>query len=63
VLLCAAIDQAGWVERLADELRGSRQDDTRWARRRAGAGEMWHIRFRELARTPIDFLAKSPQAD
>jgi hypothetical protein len=61
--LCTSTDHAGLVEQLAEELWESRQDDTQWARRWADAGELWHIRFRELARTSIDFLAQVPQAD
>jgi len=56
-VLCTSIDHAGLVERLAEELWESRQDDTQWARRWADAGELWHIRFRELARTAIDMLS------
>lgn len=54
--VCTAIDREGLVERLAEELWESRQDDTQWARSWADAGELWNIRFRELARTAIAFL-------
>jgi len=54
--LCTSTDHAGLVERLAEELWESRQDDTQWARSWADAGELWHIRSRELARTAVAFL-------
>ncbi|TCP36565.1 hypothetical protein EV292_10161 [Sphingomonas sp. BK235] len=58
--LCSSTDPDGLVELLAEELWESRQDDTQWARRWADAGDLWHIRFRELARTAIGFLERSP---
>lgn len=56
--LCTSSDHAGLVEGLAEELWESRQDDTQWARRWADVGALWHIRFRELARTSLDFLCR-----
>ena len=61
--LCTSTDHAGLVKRLAEELWESRQDDTQWARRWADAGELWHIRFRELARTAIGLLSGAAEGE
>ena len=58
--ICTSTDDDGLVEWLAEELWESRQDDTQWARRWADAGDLWRIRFRELARTVFGFL-QQPQ--
>ncbi|MBW6530483.1 hypothetical protein KZ820_07020 [Sphingomonas sp. RRHST34] len=58
--VCTAIDREGLVERLAEEPWENQRDDTQWTRRWADAGELWHIRFRELARTAIGFLSDEP---
>jgi hypothetical protein len=58
-VICTSTDRDGLVERLAEELWESRQDDTQWARSWADAGDLWHIRFRELAHTAISFLSGS----
>lgn len=60
--VCTAIDREGLVERLAEEPWENQRDDTQWTRRWADAGELWHIRFRELARTAIGFLSDEPLA-
>lgn len=58
-LICSSTDRAGLVQRLAEELWESRQDDTQRARSRANAGELCNIRFRGLAETAIGFLERS----
>lgn len=62
-VLCTSTNRDGFVERLAEELWESRQDDTQWARCWADAGELWHIHFRELARTSLEFLRRTPRDD
>lgn len=59
--ICTSTDLDGLTEQLAEEPWESRQDDTQWARRWADAGELWHIRFRELARTSITLLSGPPR--